>query len=208
MQMIDFSTYIDNLKSELDMTLGRVRKTVLEKNSSELVSEYLMEKILPFVQNPEKVPAMYKEGSADGPACHLLLKGPGYSLMTMVYLPGQGNMPHNHLTPGAIGVLEGFETEQKYTFDKRQKILLPNGAPTTVAAGYIGSVYPDIFNEKLDETDWHSIKNMHDKKAVSVHLYAQDYSTFYRQKYVDKKLVAYTSTFMQSSGLANLLQWC
>jgi predicted metal-dependent enzyme (double-stranded beta helix superfamily) len=188
-----YEQYLDHLKSELDILLDTHRKNTFTKNSPEELCDYLVNKIEHLVRHPELIPEEYTQGRDNELLCYLLLKGKGYSLFTIVWGPGYKGKPHNHRVPGAIGILEGEETEQRFTFDKKRHRLMPNGAPVVHKQGDIATVFPDPDNTSIDDMDWHCISNKGTGKSVSLHLYAADFMTFPRLRYTDGDFVTYTS---------------
>ncbi len=108
-------------------------------------------------------------GDADGYTRHLLYADPQgrFSVLALVWLPGQGTPVHGHTAWGAVAVHEGrptvvlYEYEPGYGALPRQDIQCVPGEVSWVRAGI---QYP------------HRICNVSDRPAITLHTYGRDLS--------------------------------
>lgn len=96
---------------------------------------------------------------------HLLYCDPldRFSLVSLVWGPGQQTPVHDHTVWGLIGVLRGAEIDQRYR-DKGGR-MVPDGEPDRLAAGQVAAVSPTL-------GDVHRVRNAYDDRvSISIHLY-------------------------------------
>jgi predicted metal-dependent enzyme (double-stranded beta helix superfamily) len=108
-------------------------------------------------------------GSPDRPRSHLLHVEPDgtFSVVALVWRPGQATPIHDHVTWCVFGVVQGVEYEELYTLDERQQCLRPAGTRTNGVGDISGFAPPG---------DLHLVRNTGDRVAVSVHVYGTDLS--------------------------------
>lgn len=88
-----------------------------------------------------------------------------WSLVALVWLPGQVTPIHDHLTWCVVGVHEGFESEQRFALDGSGAALVLTGESRTGAGTVTGLLPPG---------DIHRVRNAGDQEAVSLHVYGTD----------------------------------
>ena len=87
-----------------------------------------------------------------------------FSLVALVWLPGQATAIHDHLAWCVVGVYEGAEHETRYRLT-RDDHLVESGS----AAAYPGDVAG-----LLPPGDIHRVHNTGDTTAISLHVYGAD----------------------------------
>ena len=121
-------------------------------------------------------PAAYRQ--------HLLHVAPGglFSLVALVWLPGQATPIHDHLAWCVVGIHQGAEHEERYR-------LRPDGAlvPSGEAIAHVGDV-----DGLLPPGDIHRVHNTGDDLAISLHVYGAELShvgTSIRRRYDESRVV-------------------
>jgi 3-mercaptopropionate dioxygenase len=104
---------------------------------------------------------------ADRQRSHLLHVEPdgSFSILAIVWRPGQVTRIHDHVTWGAVGVIEGVEDEERFTDDDKGAFLVPAGRGANVAGDVSGFAPPG---------DIHRVGNPLDDVAIAIHVYGTD----------------------------------
>lgn len=109
------------------------------------------------------------EGDPDGYRQHLLHAEPdrSFSIVALVWMPGQQTPIHDHVCWCVTGVHRGQESERRYRLatDGRNARLLPV-ADVLNPTGAIAAFAPP--------GDIHRVRNASPAKAVSIHVYGAD----------------------------------
>lgn len=114
---------------------------------------------------PGFLPAEMRAPRADGYARHTIgsdLAG-RFTLLSLVWGPGQFSPPHAHNTWCAYAVVENVLTETLYHFDPARKIAVPAN-PSARAPGY--ACFADAGLEQI-----HRLGNAGGVPAISIHVY-------------------------------------
>lgn len=102
--------------------------------------------------------------------------GQRFSVVSMVWGPGQSTPIHDNPVWGLMGVLRGAKLKQRYTRDSRGT-LVPHGAPLRLATGSLSEVSPTIGNV-------HQLSNAHiDRVSVGIHVYGANIGAVERHGY-------------------------
>jgi predicted metal-dependent enzyme (double-stranded beta helix superfamily) len=102
---------------------------------------------------------------------HLLAVAPSrrFSVMSLIWLPGQTTAIHDHISWCVVGVMEGQECEQRYTLRQRpegDRWLVPL-EETTLPVGHTSILVPP-------DENIHQVRNAGDTLAISLHVYGAD----------------------------------
>lgn len=115
--------------------------------------------------NPE-----HRRGLPDRYRQHVLHVSPdgSFSVVTLVWLPGQKTPIHDHVTWCVVGVYEGEEEEIRYRLyeDGDRRFLVPEGRLKT-QPGQVTALVPP-------EEDIHQVSNVGEGEAISIHVYGAD----------------------------------
>ena len=100
---------------------------------------------------------------------HLLHTEPdgSFSVLAMVWLPGQVTPVHDHVTWCVFGVLQGIEYEELYTLTAGGRALREAGQSQNLTGEVSGFAPPG---------DIHRVRNCGDSVAISLHVYGADIS--------------------------------
>ncbi|WP_425578338.1 cysteine dioxygenase [Streptomyces albiaxialis] len=130
------------------------------------------ERLRPFLSDPALLTAGQREGAPDGYRQHLLhveseppagSAGAVFSLVALVWLPGQETPVHDHVAWCATGVYEGCEDERRFRSASGE---LEEAGRRTNRAGDVSSLAPP--------GDIHLVRNPGPGRAVSLHVYGAD----------------------------------
>ncbi len=98
---------------------------------------------------------------------HLLYAEPGgaFSIVALVWRPGQVTPIHDHVTWCVFGVIQGEEHEELFELDEERGCLIEAGAKTSGEGDVSGFAPPG---------DIHRVRNVGDRTAISLHVYGTD----------------------------------
>jgi 3-mercaptopropionate dioxygenase len=111
---------------------------------------------------PDVLTAEQRLGSPDGYTSHTLHVEPdgSFSIIAVVWRPGQLTRIHDHVTWCVVGVIQGTEHEE--LFDKNLALVRENDNRVGDVSGF------------APPGDIHRVHNTHDITAISVHVYGTD----------------------------------
>jgi 3-mercaptopropionate dioxygenase len=107
--------------------------------------------------DPERYRSHLLHGEPDGT----------FSIVALVWRPGQVTPIHDHVTWCVFGVVRGIESEELFTLDEEHGCLIPAGTSTNDAGKVSGFAPPG---------DIHRVHNAGDETAISIHVYGTDVS--------------------------------
>ncbi|MFC6578851.1 cysteine dioxygenase family protein [Planomonospora parontospora] len=114
---------------------------------------------------PEILTEEERAGDPETYVRHTLHTEPGFSVVAVVWRPGQGTRPHDHIAWCAFGVLQGVEYETLYRDEGDH--LTEIGRAANRAGDVSGFAPPG---------DIHRVHNVGDVTAISLHVYGADLS--------------------------------
>jgi 3-mercaptopropionate dioxygenase len=119
--------------------------------------------------SPEVLTEEQRTGSPGRYLSHVLHTEPdgAFSILALVWRPGQTTPIHDHLTWCVFGVVQGTEYEELFVLDEA------NGCP--VEAGSNVNEAGDV-NGFAPPGDIHRVRNAGDRTAISIHVYGTDVS--------------------------------
>jgi 3-mercaptopropionate dioxygenase len=116
---------------------------------------------------------------------HLLHAEPdgSFSIVALVWRPGQMTAIHDHVTWCVFGVIQGVEHEELFRLDEEIACLVEIGTTTNKAGDVNGFAPPG---------DIHRVRNVGDETAISIHIYGTDVSRIGSsvRRYYDHPIVA------------------
>jgi 3-mercaptopropionate dioxygenase len=104
-----------------------------------------------------------RAGDAAGYVSHTLYTEDAFSIMAVVWLPGQETAIHDHIAWCAFGVLQGAEYETLYRLDGDHLTEIGRSANQT---GHVSGFAPP--------GDIHRVHNTAGETAISIHIYGTD----------------------------------
>jgi 3-mercaptopropionate dioxygenase len=117
---------------------------------------------------PEILTSEQRYGDPLGYRCHLLHAEPdgSFSVVAMVWRPGQATPIHDHVTWCVTGVIQGAEHEERYLV--RSDGWLEQDGTGDSGTGDVSGLAPP--------GDIHRVRNLGSQTAISLHVYGTDIS--------------------------------
>jgi len=118
---------------------------------------------------PEILTGAERDGDPGGYQTHLMHAEPdgSFSIVAVVWRPGQVTPVHDHVTWCVAGVLQGAENEELFTLADGGTAVRPAGRARTGAGSVTGFAPPG---------DIHRVRNPGPGVTVSLHVYGADIS--------------------------------
>ena len=144
--------------------VAAVRQAVDVRTDWTVTSELVADQLRAHLPGPGILTPDQRLGRPDRVAGHLLHTEPdgAFSVLGLVWRPGQTTRIHDHITWCVVGVLAGVEHEELY-----DEALNPLGARDGLPGEVSGFAPPG---------DIHRIRNDSDEIAISLHIYGTDIS--------------------------------
>jgi 3-mercaptopropionate dioxygenase len=119
--------------------------------------------------SPEVLTEEQRTGSPGRYLSHVLHTEPdgAFSILALVWRPGQTTPIHDHLTWCVFGVIQGIEYEELFVLDEANECLVEAGSNVNETGDVSGFAPPG---------DIHRVQNAGDRTAISVHVYGTDVS--------------------------------
>lgn len=154
---------------QLNVLVQRVRFAVSRREPGGLVAERVASALRPFLGDPDLLLPSQCEPDPDRYRQHILYAADdgSFSIVALVWMPGQSTPVHDHVCWCVVGVHEGQELGIEYALaelDDNQYLL-----PVSVSTNVVGSV------EALTPPgDIHCVVNPGPGIAISIHVYGAD----------------------------------
>jgi 3-mercaptopropionate dioxygenase len=119
--------------------------------------------------SPDILPVAQRIGNPESYRSHLLYTEPdgAFSVVGLVWRPGQVTPIHDHVTWCVFGVIQGAEYEELFTLDDGRGCLVEAGTNENRTGDVSGLAPPG---------DIHRVHTVGDRTAISVHIYGTDVS--------------------------------
>jgi predicted metal-dependent enzyme (double-stranded beta helix superfamily) len=150
--------------TELTELAAGVRSPVARHASWSDTAQLVAEQLRRHLPGPEVLTAEQRLGSPDGYRSHTLHVEPdgSFSIIALVWRPGQVTRIHDHVTWCVFGVIQGVEHEELFDADRRLVGRSDN---------HVGDV-----SGFAPPGDIHRVHNTGDTTAISIHIYGTDVS--------------------------------
>jgi predicted metal-dependent enzyme (double-stranded beta helix superfamily) len=149
--------------------IERVREVVGRERDSAKVGHEVAELLKPCLLRDDFLTAEQMEPDEEGYRQHILHVEPdgSFSVVSLVWLPGQETCIHDHVSWCVVGVYRGQEHETVYdeAGGKRDPHLIVTGNHVNPAGSVAALVPPG---------DIHHVENAGNGLAVSIHIYGAD----------------------------------
>ena len=148
--------------TELTELAAGVRSLVARHASWSETAQLVAEQLRRHLPGVEVLTAEQRLGSPDGYRSHTLHVEPdgSFSIIALVWRPGQATRIHDHVTWCVFGVIQGVEHEELFDADLR-----PVGRADNHVGDVAGFAPPG---------DIHRVHNTGDTTAISIHIYGTD----------------------------------
>src|SRR5918912_3501433 len=147
---------------ELTELVESVRTAVAARASWADTAQLVAEQLRRHLPSPDVLTAEQRLGSPDGYRSHTLYVEPdgSFSIVGLVWRPGQLTRIHDHLTWCVFGVIQGVEHEELFDADLN---LIGR------SANHVGDV-----SGFAPPGDIHRVHNTGEETAISIHVYGTD----------------------------------
>jgi predicted metal-dependent enzyme (double-stranded beta helix superfamily) len=149
------------------LVVAAIRRAVRSGGSWQEASDRVVRALRDRLPGPGLISPEQLAGDPSGYQTHLVHAEPdgSFSVVVMVWLPGQRTMIHDHLTWCCTAVLAGTEYEEVYALrGDRLEVVGANANPVGTVSGF------------APPGDIHQVTNVGDTVAVSMHVYGTDIS--------------------------------
>jgi predicted metal-dependent enzyme (double-stranded beta helix superfamily) len=153
----------------LDRLATAVRAAIGKRGDWRDTAQLVASELERHLPSPSILAAEQRMGDPETYRSHLLYGEPdgGFSIVALVWRPGQETPIHDHVTWCVFGVIQGMEYEELFTLDETRGCLV--GAGSTVnRTGEVNGFAPP--------GDIHRVRNAGDRTAISIHIYGTDVS--------------------------------
>ena len=149
-------------RTELDGLVAGVRSAVAAHASWSDTAELVAEQLRHNLPSPDVLTGEERLGSADGYRSHTLYVAPdgAFSIIALVWRPGQITRIHDHVTWCVFGVIQGVEHEDLY--DENLNLVGQSDNHVGEVSGF------------APPGDIHRVHNTGDTTAISIHIYGTD----------------------------------
>ncbi len=130
----------------------------------------IADRLCPLVRDPDWLDEEHRQPWDDRYRQHVLYVEPdgGFSVVSLVWKPGQRTPIHDHVSWCVVGVYQGKERETRYTLhqDVDGQFLIPTRCEMATPGETVALVPPD--------EDIHEVACVGDDLAISIHVYGAD----------------------------------
>jgi 3-mercaptopropionate dioxygenase len=158
-----------SVPSGLDELVTAVRAVVNSHADWRQTARLVAAALTRHLPEPGLLTAVQRAGDPARHQSHLLHTEPDgtFSILALVWRPGQVTVIHDHVTWCVFGVIQGVEHEELFTFDEERGCLVAAGTSTNTLGEVSGFAPPG---------DIHRVRNASDETAISIHIYGTDVS--------------------------------
>ena len=163
------SNFTEKISPALAELIAAVRQIVRSEPDPARAGPAVANSLLPYLETPNFLTAEQMEPAECEYCRHLLHVEPdgSFSIVALVWLPGQETAIHDHVSWCVVGVHRGEEDETTYrlTDDKADRHLVITSHTVNPVGSVVALVPPG---------DIHRVKNSGNAVAVSLHIYGAD----------------------------------
>jgi predicted metal-dependent enzyme (double-stranded beta helix superfamily) len=155
--------------SQLDTLATTVRAAVDKRVGWRQTAELVASELERHLPSPSMLTPEQRAGDPQTFRSHVLHSEPdgSFSIVALVWLPGQMTRIHDHVTWGAFAVIQGVEFEEVFRLDEGDGCLIEAGN-TINTKGHVSGFAPP--------GDIHRVRNPGNGIAISIHVYGTDVS--------------------------------
>jgi 3-mercaptopropionate dioxygenase len=155
--------------ARLDELVTAVRAAVDRHEDWETTARLVAAALECHLPSPAVLTADQRAGDPETHRSHVLHAEPGgsFSVVALVWLPGQVTPIHDHVTWCVFGVIQGVEHEELFGLDEERGCLVEAGTSTNRSGDVSGFAPPG---------DIHCVRNVGGHTAISIHIYGTDVS--------------------------------
>ena len=160
------------LRTPLDDLLAGIRRVVARDLPAQRTADAVGELLVPVLAVPGLLTEEQRRGDPDCYTQHVLHVEPdgSFSVVALVWLPGQATAVHDHVCWCTVGVYEGRESETRY------RLAGPRGRRRLVESEHVVN-RPGEISAVAPPGDIHKVANAGTSTAISLHVYGADVRT-------------------------------
>jgi 3-mercaptopropionate dioxygenase len=160
---------VRHVTSGLEELVTGVRAAVSRHADWRETARLVTRELARHLPSPDLLTAEQRSGDPEGYRTHILHSEPdgSFSIVALVWRPGQVTPIHDHVTWCVFGVIQGEEYEEIFTLDEKNGCLVESGTNSNRAAEVGGFAPPG---------DIHRVRNAGEGTAISIHIYGTDVS--------------------------------
>jgi predicted metal-dependent enzyme (double-stranded beta helix superfamily) len=149
--------------------VSAIRDVTRQRADWQQTEELVARALRRHLPGPDILTAAERAGHAGGYRTHLLHTEPdgSFSVLGLVWRPGQATVIHDHVTWGACGVVQGSEHEELFALREGGTVLEQVGENENLVGDVVNFTPPG---------DIHRVRNQGDESAISLHVYGADLS--------------------------------
>jgi predicted metal-dependent enzyme (double-stranded beta helix superfamily) len=153
----------------LDELVNATRTIVSRRAGWGETARLVADELRRHLPSPDVLPLEQRLGDPEGYRSHPLYIAPdgAFSIVALVWQPGQVTPIHDHVTWCVFGVIQGVEHEERFTLADEGECLVPCGTHLNRTGDVSGFAPPG---------DIHRVRNVADETSISVHVYGTDVS--------------------------------
>jgi 3-mercaptopropionate dioxygenase len=142
--------------------ISAVRRAIDARASWARTAQLVADQLRAHLPGPDILTADQRRGGPDRPVGHVLhAETDGtFSILGLIWRPGQSTRIHDHITWCVVGVLQGVEHEDLY--DSQLNAIGARDNPPGEVSGF------------APPGDIHRIRNTSSRTAISLHIYGTD----------------------------------
>ena len=151
----------------LEPLIASVREAVARHDDWEETSLLVADALRRDMPSPSALTPAQRRGDPERYRSHVLHVEPdgSFSIVALVWLPGQETPIHDHVTWCVFGVVQGAEHEEVFVHDEEAGRLVPVGSAVNLPGDVGGGAPPG---------DIHRVRNAGEGVAISIHIYGTD----------------------------------
>ena len=172
---------IEKAGPAIGVMADEVREVVARGKTEAEIGEAVAEIVGNYIGRSDLLHPENREGDPDDYRQHVIhVEDDGsFSIVCLVWLPGQVTAIHDHVSWCVVGVHEGEETEERFRIEEidGESVLVPDGGAVAPEGDVVWLSPPG---------DIHRVRNSGDEKTISIHVYGADISvlgTSIRRRY-------------------------
>jgi 3-mercaptopropionate dioxygenase len=164
---VDASVLESAAASELMELVRAIRRVVNRHPDWEATARLVAGELERHLPSPETLTSEQRRGDPARYQSHVLHieRDGSFSVLALVWRPGQVTPIHDHVTWCVFGVIQGVEHEELYRLDVGGDVLVESGRSTNQAGEVAGFAPPG---------DIHRVRNPGPDTAISIHVYGTD----------------------------------
>ena len=156
-------------KRDFEALVAGIRASVRSHSDWTETARLVAAELERHLPSPEILTEEQRTGDAARYMSHVLHTEPdgAFSILALVWRPGQTTPIHDHLTWCVFAVIQGMEYEELFALDEEDECLLEAGSNINETGDVSGFAPPG---------DIHRVRNAGDRTAISIHVYGTDVS--------------------------------